>query len=1015
MDGDHDRVLRLEQRVRRLEVRVKELTLQLEGAESEGYEAPVPDMAAEASMPPPPPRPVIATPGTPPRAPVPAWMTSDRAHRGVGPGVRRVADRPTLPPFVGHEHAEVPGPAWRVADAPAARPSISIRDLEERFAGRAMAWIGGFALVAAAVFFLSLAFSRGWITEEMRVVIGLVAGSVVLGVGALCFDRRNPLLGNVLTAVGLGIVSVALFAATRSYGLVPPELGLAGALVAAIAAAVVAIRYDAREVAAFGLIAALIAPPVMGASPTTLTLAFIAVTLIGTTAIALFRSWRWLPPIAFVLTVPQLASWLVDGTEPGPRLIALAAFGLLNVVAAAGEEVRIRRDDLRPSSASLVLANGAFLLWGGHLTLSGDLAGWFGMFLGVASLAHLVLGAWFLRRQGLEHLFGNLVGGTGVALLAIAAFVQLGAPVVPLAWGAEAVALAWLAVRRRHRWSALAALAVGSLAVLHLVVAEYPLYRVGLPARDLFAVAWAHPAAASLAAVLASLVVAVAVTPVRWIRSALVGVGVLLVVEASTFEVRGPALAAMLVGASLAGLLLDRLLARLRTSLDLADVASWSPFWWYATGAGAFAGISAVALFFATEFPGSRLGQPGGMPFGASATLSLVVVLAGLAAWGWLSGVRGVRSSLAGVGVLLIAWTLPFYLTGVSRVAAGVILLPIAVIGDRGIGLLADDRRLGAVTLSPRLSAALTWAGALAWLVTAGYALTRFLDPFDWSGITPPAFPFSDERALVAALLAGAALAAARWLPEINGRRVALLAALVVVALAVPFEVYADGVVVLWVGLAALAVLVGGGWRGSAWSDGLAAFLALGAVAVALLIVAPPDRLWVPAYHARPLLLAGWPLAFAVLAVAFYAASRLPALAAARSWLEVAAAATGVYIASVAVVDAFARMAGGSVATEELAKQAQVALSVCWTAIGVGALAGGLATRRPMARHVGFGLLALATVKVFVVDLAAMDVAYRAIVLAGLGVLLLLSAWLVTHLRGPRAGTPGLHGPRPAG
>jgi uncharacterized membrane protein len=212
-----------------------------------------------------------------------------------------------------------------------------------------------------------------------------------------------------------------------------------------------------------------------------------------------------------------------------------------------------------------------------------------------------------------------------------------------------------------------------------------------------------------------------------------------------------------------------------------------------------------------------------------------------------------------------------------------------------------------------------------------------------------------------------------------------------------------------------LAVLVGGGWRGSAWSDGLAAFLALGAVAVALLIVAPPDRLWVPAYHARPLLLAGWPLAFAVLAVAFYAASRLPALAAARSWLEVAAAATGVYIASVAVVDAFARMAGGSVATEELAKQAQVALSVCWTAIGVGALAGGLATRRPMARHVGFGLLALATVKVFVVDLAAMDVAYRAIVLAGLGVLLLLSAWLVTHLRGPRAGTPGLHGPRPAG
>jgi len=53
------------------------------------------------------------------------------------------------------------------------------------------------------------------------------------------------------------------------------------------------------------------------------------------------------------------------------------------------------------------------------------------------------------------------VNWAALALVAIAAFVQLGAPVVPLAWGAEAVALAWLAVRRRHRWSALAGLAGG--------------------------------------------------------------------------------------------------------------------------------------------------------------------------------------------------------------------------------------------------------------------------------------------------------------------------------------------------------------------------------------------------------------------------------------------------------------------------------------------------------------------------------------------------------------------------
>ena len=108
-------------------------------------------------------------------------------------------------------------------------------------------------------------------------------------------------------------------------------------------------------------------------------------------------------------------------------------------------------------------------------------------------------------------------------------------------------------------------------------------------------------------------------------------------------------------------------------------------------------------------------------------------------------------------------------------------------------------------------------------------------------------------------------------------------------------------------------------------------------------------------------------------------------------------------------------MAGGSIPIEELAKQAQVALSVCWTVIGAVALGWGLYARHAMARHIGLGLLALATAKVFVVDLAAMDVAYRALVLAGLGVLLLVSAWLFTHLHGPSSGASGLHGPRPAG
>ena len=102
-------------------------------------------------------------------------------------------------------------------------------------------------------------------------------------------------------------------------------------------------------------------------------------------------------------------------------------------------------------------------------------------------------------------------------------------------------------------------------------------------------------------------------------------------------------------------------------------------------------------------------------------------------------------------------------------------------------------------------------------------------------------------------------------------------------------------------------------------------------------------------------------------------------------------------------VDAFATRVGGSTPTEELAKQAQVALSVSWTLEGAIVFAAALVRRIGPARQCGLALLAVATAKVFVVDLAALDVAYRVLSLVGLGLLLLGSAFAYGRLRPGRA------------
>ena len=77
----------------------------------------------------------------------------------------------------------------------------------------------------------------------------------------------------------------------------------------------------------------------------------------------------------------------------------------------------------------------------------------------------------------------------------------------------------------------------------------------------------------------------------------------------------------------------------------------------------------------------------------------------------------------------------------------------------------------------------------------------------------------------------------------------------------------------------------------------------------------------------------------------------------------------------------------------ELHRQSQVALSVVWAILGGVAVAAGLLRSIPPLRWFGLGLLALATAKVFLYDLASLDAVYRVMSFIVLGILLLLSSY----------------------
>jgi uncharacterized membrane protein len=754
--------------------------------------------------------------------------------------------------------------------------SASSAELERLVAGRLLPIVGGVALVAAAVFFLGLAFSRGWIGEEGRVLIGLAAGMATYGIGAVLLDRGQPIIGHILIGVGLSVTSLALFAATQLYHLVSAEAGVLGALVVDLTAAAIAIRFRSQVVAGLGLVTVLAAPPITGASPTVITLLFLGVALVATTAIAIYQSWRWLPSVAFLLTAPQLAAYAGGLPDPIQAVSVLLGFGVLNAIASAGEEWRVLRRELSPSSAILLAANAGFLIWGVLAVLVGDSAGWEGIVVLIVGIGHLGLGGSFLYRGGDRHPFGMLAFGTGIAAATLAVPLQFGGVPIPMIWALESLALTWVYVSRRHPLSGLAAASIGLLAVGRLMAVEY---------------------------------------------------------------------APSLLGAD-----------------------------------------SSI----------------GGLPFAKAAGLALGWTLAvGVAAMAMLR-TNVERSYVAAVLLTLVAWALPHEFSGVTVIWTwGLVAVVASAACWRWVHVRATDTFAPVPQAVPIAPIALMLVVGFAAVLGYGTALVNHLPPADLlRGATPmPDLPFMDGATgavlglVFSGLVAGAIGDHGYW------RAGSVILAAWTVAYLLPFEVPPAWVIVGW-SLLAAGLLAASEWVVRQPIVGGAGDT-LGAIAIGLWLVAvmPLTSLVAGADVQLPVFNAGTAAGLSVVGLLTF-----------RFWLSggprerlgfgAMAGIGAVYLVSVAVVDGVEWLAASSVTDTDLWYIGQVALSVCWATLGLGTLLAGLALRSLPVRVFGLALLGMATAKVFLVDMASLDIAFRVLSFLGLGLLLIGTGWMYLRLQG---------------
>jgi uncharacterized membrane protein len=381
--------------------------------------------------------------------------------------------------------APVPTPVAppRVPQAPAAEPkpfppAQPAFDLEELLGGRVLGWVGGIAVVIAAVFFVVMAVRNGWIGEAARMELAFAGSLALVAFGIWLYERRGQTQAALATvAAGIAALYASTAATTLHYHLLSPVVGLVIAGAVGALALVTAVRWDSQEIAGIGIVGALLAPVFVGCGSSTSSLVFMTIALLAAIGVVVYRRWAWLAVAAYVVSLPQAAAWLYS--EHDSRLwltlLVATAFWLLYVVAAIGHELRTPTKALRLSSASLLFVNASVTAAGGWWLIDdvghrGGANAWLFALAG----AHVLLGTLVLESRASREI-AMLLYGVAAMVTGVAITVTLDGPAVVAAWSAEALVLAWAGRRSETPERGLvASLLFAGLAGAHVLVFELP-------------------------------------------------------------------------------------------------------------------------------------------------------------------------------------------------------------------------------------------------------------------------------------------------------------------------------------------------------------------------------------------------------------------------------------------------------------------------------------------------------------------------------------------------------------
>lgn len=348
-------------------------------------------------------------------------------------------------------------------------------DLEKFIGENLINKIGILILVLGISYFVKYAIDKDWINEPARVGIGMLAGTLIMGI-AHKLRRQYAAFSSVFVAGAIAVFYFTIGIAFHSYQLFGQTTAFIIMVLITIFSCLISLSYNRKELAVLSLIGGFAVPFMVstGQENYVVLFTYILILNIGILALAYHKKWGIVNVLSYLFTVILYGTWLfkdINGKTPhflGALAFAFAfyfVFILINIIN------NLRTKGLFSSIELSILASNSFLFYGAGMVILEpyypELKGLF-----TASLGFLNFGyAWFLYKKfGLDKTAVYLLIGLTLTFLTLAIPIQFEGHFITLFWAAEAIVLMWLGQKSKITYYRFASVIVHQLMIGSLLM-----------------------------------------------------------------------------------------------------------------------------------------------------------------------------------------------------------------------------------------------------------------------------------------------------------------------------------------------------------------------------------------------------------------------------------------------------------------------------------------------------------------------------------------------------------------